>query len=128
MFRISLFLMITLPLAGFAQSNTTGAPGGKTVVSKLVDFSKQHPTEKTYLHFDKPYYAAGDTIYFKAYVTNPLYEPSTLSGILNVELINPANNICGYVILKLNDGMAAGDFALADTMKKGNYRLRAYTN
>jgi TonB-dependent SusC/RagA subfamily outer membrane receptor len=100
----------------------------KKIDSNLNAYTSGHNIEKAYLHFDKPYYAAGDTIYFKAYVTNPLYEPSTLSGILNVELINPANNICGYVILKLNDGMAAGDFALADTLKKGNYRLRAYTN
>ncbi|MGZ3767484.1 MAG: carboxypeptidase regulatory-like domain-containing protein [Mucilaginibacter sp.] len=99
----------------------------KKIDSNLKAFNVGHRIEKAYLHFDKPYYAAGDTIYFKAYVTNPAYDPSTLSSILNVELIGPADEICGAIKLKLTDGMAPGDFALADTLKSGNYRLRAYT-
>jgi TonB-dependent SusC/RagA subfamily outer membrane receptor len=100
----------------------------KKIDSILKTYIAGHNIEKAYLHFDKPYYAAGDTIYFKAYVTNPLYDLSTLSGILSVELISPANDIYGAIKLKLIDGMAAGDFALSDTLRKGNYRLRAYTN
>src|SRR5258708_37843352 len=100
----------------------------KNAVTGLKTLLGDHIIEKVYLHFDKPYYAAGDTIYFKAYVTDPLYEPSTLSGVLNVELINPDNKITGSLKLKLKDGTASGDFALDDKLKKGNYRLRAYTN
>jgi TonB-dependent SusC/RagA subfamily outer membrane receptor len=110
----------------------TEPPVDSTLVKKidgsLKDYIAGHYIEKAYLHFDKPYYAAGDTIYFKAYVTDPLYEPSTLSGVLNVELINPDNKITGSLKLKLKDGTASGDFALDDKLKKGNYRLRAYTN
>ena len=36
-------------------------------ISKLDKFLTQHIVEKVYLQFDKPYYTAGDTIYFKAY-------------------------------------------------------------
>jgi hypothetical protein len=36
------------------------------VIAKLKTFSTDHIFEKARMHFDKPYYAAGDTIYFKA--------------------------------------------------------------
>lgn len=86
-------------------------------------------SEKTYLQFDKPYYAIGDTIYFKAYVTigaeNKL---SALSGILYAELVGPENKIARSLKLQITAGTATGDFVLADSLKSGNYRVRAYTN
>jgi TonB-dependent SusC/RagA subfamily outer membrane receptor len=100
----------------------------KKVNDKLEAYKSGHPIEKVYLHFDKPYYAAGDTIYFKAYVIDPTYKPSVLSSLLNAELISPDNTICQSIKLKLADCTAAGDFALPDTLPEGYYRLRAYTN
>ena len=94
----------------------------------LKAFLAAHPTEKAYLQFDKPYYAAGDTIYFKAYVTaGDRHEPSKISGVLHVDLINTKNNIDQSIKLQLVDGIAWGDFALPDSLPKGNYRVRAWT-
>jgi hypothetical protein len=101
---------------------------GNEIVNKLKTFSHGHATEKAYLHFDKPYYAAGDTIYFKAYVTlGEKHELSTLSGILHVDLINTNNKIDQSIKLQLQDGVAWGDFTLPDSLPPGNYRVRAYT-
>ena len=95
----------------------------------LKPYVADHPIEKAYLHFDKPYYAAGDTIYYKAYVVSSPYNSSTiLSKVLNVELIGPDDKVSNAVRLKLKDGVAAGDFALPDSLIKGYYRVRAYTN
>jgi hypothetical protein len=121
-----------LPL-DYDQQQKTGTTIDSALIKKisgsLQTYTTKHSIEKAYLHFDKPYYAVGDTIYFKAYITNgPLHELSTLSGILDVELINPDNKICDRVKLKVKDGRAWGDFALADTLKGGSYRLRAYTS
>jgi CarboxypepD_reg-like domain/TonB-dependent Receptor Plug Domain len=100
----------------------------KNTNDKLKAFMAANTTEKAYLHFDKPYYAAGDTIYFKAYVTSGgEHELSGLSGVLNVDLINDKNNIERSIKLKLLDGVAWGEFALPDSLQKGNYRVRAYT-
>ena len=101
----------------------------KDVVAKLKTFSADHISEKAYLHFDKPYYAAGDTIYFKAYLTvGERHQPSKLSGILYADLINTNNKIDKSVKLQVTNGVAWGDFALPDSLPKGNYRVRAYTN
>jgi TonB-dependent SusC/RagA subfamily outer membrane receptor len=101
----------------------------KKLSSKLNIYATDHRVEKAYLHLDKPYYAAGDTIYFKAYVTaGPKHERSSMSGVLNADLVDPYNHFYKSIKLKLTDGVAWGDFALDDTLKAGNYRIRAYTN
>lgn len=84
--------------------------------------------EKVYLHFDKPYYASGDTIYFRGYVTNALNYTNVASRVLNVELIGPHFEIQNRVQLKLLNGMASGDFVLPETLSGGQYHIRAYTN
>ena len=100
----------------------------KNAVSKLKTLLTDRPVEKAYLQFDKPYYAAGDTIYFKAYVTyGERHELSKISGILYVDLINKDNTLMQSITLQLNNGTAQGDFALAYTSPKGTYRIRAYT-
>src|SRR5690606_41292957 len=37
------------------------------LVEKNNEFITNLPSEKVHMHFDKPYYAVGDTIWFKAY-------------------------------------------------------------
>ncbi|MCO5937335.1 TonB-dependent receptor plug domain-containing protein [Mucilaginibacter sp. RB4R14] len=99
-----------------------------TVQRQLDKWTGTHPTEKVHLQFDKPYYAAGDDIWFKAYViTGPQHRLQPDSGILNVELIDDQDAIKQNIKLQVRDGLAYGDFALPDTLHKGNYRIRAYT-
>ncbi|MCR8561016.1 carboxypeptidase regulatory-like domain-containing protein [Mucilaginibacter sp. BJC16-A38] len=96
---------------------------------KLFKYAGEHVTEKAYLQFDKPYYAAGDTIYFKAYLTQGAQHiPSQLSGVLHADLINADNKVANSIWLALDKGIGWGDFALPDTLVAGNYRVRAYTN
>ncbi|MET4080540.1 hypothetical protein ABIB40_000484 [Pedobacter sp. UYP30] len=99
------------------------------ILKKLEDYSSKYPQEKVYLQLDKPYYAVGDDIWFKGYVVNTKTQaPSTISGILYVELINEKDSITTKLKLPLGGGITWGDFKLTDSLKEGNYRLRAYTN
>jgi hypothetical protein len=74
-------------------------------------------------------YVAGDTVYFKAYVTKgERHELTDISVVLHVDLISNVNNIIMQSIrLQLNNGTSWGDFSLPDTLHKGSYRIRAYT-
>lgn len=109
---------------GVAQSN----PGKGNIVSEVENFFSHQPFENAYLQFDKPYYAAGDTIYFKAYVTEgEQHKPSQLSGILHVDLIDPKNKIDQSIKLRIDSGAAWGDFSLPESLPSGNYSIRAYT-
>ncbi|MDB5128145.1 MG2 domain-containing protein [Mucilaginibacter sp.] len=100
----------------------------KNVVNRLQTLSTDRVIEKAYLHFDKPYYNPGDTIYFKAYVTaGEGHELSKISGVLHVDLVSKNDSIMESLILQLKNGLAWGDFALPNYLSKGNYRVRAYT-
>lgn len=100
----------------------------KAITARLTAFSVNQPVEKAYLQFDKPYYAAGDTIFFKAYVTiGGQHRLSGLSGVLHADLIDVKNKISQSIKLQLDSGITWGDFALPDSLPPGNYRIRAYT-
>jgi len=101
----------------------------KRVAARLQKYSDHHNVEKVYLHLDKPYYTAGDTLYFKAYLTTgERHQLSDISGVVHVDLINTNNKIDQSINLAVIGGVAWGDFALPDSLPKGNYRVRAYTN
>lgn len=97
-------------------------------IIKLTDsVLAKYKLEKVYLHLDKHYYAAGQTIWFKAYVIDGAGQPSVLSRVLYTELIDENNRITQNLRLPLTSGLASGDFQLPDTLEEGNYRIRAYT-
>nr|WP_068891102.1 carboxypeptidase-like regulatory domain-containing protein [Pedobacter panaciterrae] len=84
--------------------------------------------EKVHLHFDKPYYAQGDTIWFKAYVViGSRHQLSAMSGALYVELINEKDSLISALKLPVTAGTTMGDFVLDQGVQAGNYRIRAYT-
>jgi TonB-dependent SusC/RagA subfamily outer membrane receptor len=100
----------------------------ETLLKKLTAYNDEHPQEKVYLHLDKPYYAVGDNIWFKAYVTdNRTNQLSKISTALYVELISENDSVKRQIKLPLVTGISWGDFKLTDTLKEGNYRIRAYT-
>ena len=118
-------IFILLSPGAFAQ---TLRPAD-VIHNKTISYYNINSTEKAYLQFDKPYYAVGDTIYFKAYITvGPQHKLSALSGILHVDLVGPDNKIAKAEQLQIVAGTAWGDITLADTLKGGNYHIRAYTN
>lgn len=85
--------------------------------------------EKIYVHTDKPYYYPGEALWFKGYVNyaTPAWRDS-LSQTCYVELIDPEKKMLMSKILKIDSGFFHNDFILPDTLKAGNYYLRAYTN
>lgn len=98
------------------------------LLKKLDEYTKKYPQEKIYLQLDKPYYAIGEDIWFKAYVTDSRNNKlTTLSNILYVELIDEKDAITKQLKLPMVSGISWGDFKLTDTLSEGSYRIRAYT-
>ncbi|RZM27848.1 MAG: hypothetical protein EOO88_11210, partial [Pedobacter sp.] len=98
------------------------------LVASLQRWADNNPQEKVYLHTDKPYYALGDTLWFKAYVTvGSRHQLSAMSGALYVELLNPQDSMVRSLKLPLVTGTTYGDFTLDEQLPVGSYRLRAYT-
>jgi hypothetical protein len=95
---------------------------------KLDGFIKEQRQEKVYLHFDRAQYAAGEDVWFKAYIINASsHLPSEVSKTLHVELINEQRNIIDSLSLLIEDGVTNGSISLKKDIPPGSYRVRAYT-
>jgi hypothetical protein len=124
-FLVTFVLACSSQLAAFSQTKPEGFP---TVLTRLEWARKNRPVESIHLHFDKPYYGPGDTVYFKAYVTiNEQHQLTPLSEVLHVDLIDPSNRIIQGIKLQLKQGCASADFELPDSLRAGRYQVRAYT-
>jgi TonB-dependent SusC/RagA subfamily outer membrane receptor len=100
----------------------------KKILTQLEKYRTDYFQEKVHLHLDKPYYAIGDDIWFKAYVVGAEnHRLSSLSRFLYVDLINDKDSVKQSLKLPLVNGLTSGDFTLGDTLKEGSYRIRAYT-
>lgn len=124
--RFLTFLFIVFGQAAFSYAQDTLSLN--TLIQKNQELMDEYPTEKVYLHFDKPYYAVGDTIMFKAYIALAQDQPSDLSKILYVDIISENDTLVRSLRLPVVNTSAYGSVTLDHTVyKAGNYRIRAYT-
>lgn len=87
------------------------------------------PLEKLYIHFDKPNYLLGDTIWYKAYVLEGIQgTPTPISGVVYVELIDGAGRLVQRSRQVLVAGSTYGEFYLNPAaVMPGKFTVRAYT-
>lgn len=101
----------------------------KKIVAQLESYTFKVPQEKVYLHFDKPYYMAGETIWFKGYLLGAsVHNIDSISGVLYVDLINSNAGIVKHLTLRCTGGTTEGDIKLDTALAQGVYTIRAYTH
>jgi hypothetical protein len=126
--KFLLVLFTTVTIIHFSALAQRDSIPLTTIIAKTSKLTNDHPTEKVYLHFDKPYYAINDTIWFKAYVTIDMHQLSSLSKILYVDMTDEHNQLVDEIKLQLINGMASCYIPLSPLYaKRGNYHIRAYT-
>lgn len=99
------------------------------LIKKINDNFELKTNDALYVHTDKPYYIAGENLWFKIYLrkaTNLL--PGKWSKGVNIELISPENEIIDERKIYAYGEFSNGDFKLSSALKEGRYRLRAYSN
>lgn len=125
--KLSIDIISLLLLFGISAYQLEDDPFAK-LIERFESYTQTYAQEKVHLHLDKPYYAIGDDIWFKAYVINTkTNELTDKSKALYVELINEKDSLKKQIKLPLFSGLAWGDFKLNDSLSEGNYRIRAYT-
>jgi len=118
-------LCFSVHLSASAQQDTTIL---NNILNKSKIIADRYPTEKVYLHFDKPYYSVADTIFFKAYLTFEQNVPSPLSKVVYVDILNSQDSIVKSLKLPVTNSVAYGSLDLdMINFKQGNYYVRAYT-
>jgi TonB-dependent SusC/RagA subfamily outer membrane receptor len=127
--RIFAGLFLVAFVASFSSFTIANGDPINKIIEQFNKWFSGHPQEKVYLQLDKPYHAIGDDIWFKAYITvGSDHRLSGISGVLNVELIDDKDSVKQSIKLPIVGGITWGDFTLFDSLKEGNYRIRAYTN
>jgi hypothetical protein len=100
-----------------------------TLAQRLIKHQLKFPLEKVYLHLDRPHYAPGDTLWFKAYLTEgDSHKPDSVSKNLYVDFIKKeSGKVMEHLTLRNEGSYAAGTIAIADTLQEGVYEIIAYT-
>jgi TonB-dependent Receptor Plug Domain len=127
---------VTYALTGiilFISTAFTFTDEGKSLTEKILlqleKYRQNTPQEKLYLHFDKPYYMAGETMWFQGYLFDGIGH--TIDSVSRVVYVDLVNETTGKIIANRTlrcIGSTHGDIALPDTLEEGVYHVRAYTN
>lgn len=123
-----------------AQERPDRRTTGNTEVTPPVSFSQSMSTmfyehykeggvqEKLYMVTDKPYYSAGDKIYFSAFLINSIFfEKSTPSSFIYVELVDANGSIVSRLKVRGEHGRFDNALPISTKQAAGRYTLRAYT-
>lgn len=97
----------------------------------IANFSlmERIPKEKLYLHLDKPFYGAGEKIWFKGYLVNATtHQDNSQSNFIITELINRSDSIVERKKIRRDSLGFHNTFTLPATLPAGDYYLRGYSN
>ncbi|HMK25149.1 MAG TPA: hypothetical protein VK483_03900 [Chitinophagaceae bacterium] len=115
--RIGTFLLaIILYVSAAAQK----------IDSALNVMATQYPAEKIYIHYDKDYYVAGETIWFKAYLYSD-GKPSGMSTNLYLQFTDNKGRVIFNQKYPALGAVAKGNIDIPDSLPQGNYYIRALT-
>ncbi|RZK70780.1 MAG: hypothetical protein EOO92_20870 [Pedobacter sp.] len=125
------FIITLVILSAASNINAQAQQQDSVILEKIIGQSKklsdQHPSEKVYLHFDKPYYSVGDTIWFKAYLTMETNMPSLLSKIVYVDVINSRDSLVRSIKIPVVNGVASGNIPIIPLVyQQGNYYIKRF--
>jgi hypothetical protein len=132
MLSIAVLFCISL-VSGLMQADIVFTPEKengfiKSLKEKFESFNKKIPQERIYLHTDKTFYSPGETLWFSAYVRDAAtMKPSSMSDIIQVQLISPKGSVQSTYKLICKNGKATGDFAFAEDCPGGIYKIKAFS-
>jgi len=114
-------ILIIFPLN--AQNNKPD-----NVLSSFKEYTKI-PRELVYTHVSKSTYILGETMGFSAYVLDKNSKQlSTITTNLYCTISDKNDKVIKSKLLKVEKGVASGNFAIDSLFTSGDYTFRSYTN
>lgn len=98
----------------------------QNIDSTLTRYNEELAPEKVYVHFDKPIYNSGETVWFKAYLLARIW-PSDISKNFYAELIDEEGTVLQRKAYPVYEGTSAGNFDLPVASGNTNLTFRGYT-
>jgi hypothetical protein len=124
-FSVSTLCFFCLLFAAFEKSQAQ-TPTISSIQNSIATLADNYPQERIYLQFDKPSYAPGETIWFKAYIMAAA-DPSAISKTLYVDFITADGRVIKHCINPVLQSGAAGNYDLPLEFKNDYIYVKAYT-
>lgn len=129
--QILVLLAFSIASCAFLNAQTDSNTIRK-IISQLDNFTKLNQ-EKVYLSFDKPYYTAGETMWFKAFLADAMsHATDSISAVLYVDMTEEATGrLVAQRKIKIEGSTSYGSIELPSEQGKnalrGLYNIHAYT-
>jgi hypothetical protein len=92
----------------------------------LATYAAHYGQERAYLHYDKAAYAAGETVWFKAYLMEGIF-PATGSKTLYVDWVDEKGTVLKHNVSPVVDAVSNGQFDIPEDYSGHFIHVRAYT-
>src|ERR1700722_9353119 len=118
------FLLILLP--GFTSA--LAQEGVKNSLQAVFNrYQSQIPQEKLFVHVDRTFYLAGETIWLRLYdIDGRSNRPSALSGIAYIEVLDRDQRPVLQTKVEMKNGSGDGAFSIPLSIPSGEFLFRAY--
>ena len=99
-----------------------------SLVGNFKAYREVATTEKVYVRLDQDVCLTGETLWFTVYVVNASsHEPSKMSKVAYVEVLDNVNHAVLQTKVALNGGVGSGSVFMPASLASGNYMVRSYT-
>ncbi len=115
--------------AGLLATGSAQAQQTDSLAAQFRRYSQHSLVEEVFVHLDRPAYAAGETMWLKAYaVDGTFHRPLALSKVAYVEVLDAQRHPVAQTQLALPNAAGHGSLVLPPTLASGRYLVRAYTS
>jgi len=92
-------------------------------------FNQQFPQEKIYVHFNKPVYAVGETVWYKVYqVSANSHVPNSLSAVVYLDFYDHDEKLEMRRRVEMDQGYGSGSFTIPSSIQAGKHTIKAFTS
>lgn len=121
-------ILLFIVMAGSVRPSFGQEAQGTAITAQFNSYSGEHLVEKLFVHTDRSFYLAGETIWFKIYCFNGLTNRlMDFSKVAYVDLIDDQQQSVLETMVKLDGGTGSGFLSVPMSQTSGNFTLRAYT-
>ena len=93
------------------------------------NYQSNNVQEKLFVHTDKTFYLAGETVWFKVYALDAsFHKPLAISSVAYIEILNKDLKPVVQSKVAMSNGNGNGSFILPGSLSSGNYIFRAYSS
>lgn len=119
--KIACFISLLFVLSSFSQEKTIEEVIDNTITSDLL--------ENVHLHLNKTIFSKGEHLWFTAYIQDQISQlPSHTTTNLYVAIYDQSGKEVKRKMLRVENGIASGDFAIDSSFVADKYVVLAWTN